>query len=307
MRAPAIYVETVIQAEMEDLWRHTQTPDLHQRWDLRFTDISYLPRPDPAEPQRFSYQTHIGFGLHVSGEGESTGTVERNGTRTSALRFWSDDRKSLIRAGSGYWQYVPTEGGVRFLTRYDYETRFGIAGSILDCLVFRPLLGWATAWSFDRLRLWLESGLDSRTAAARSLVDGLARWALGAIWMYQGLVPKLLAPESGELDLLRASGLFHGNEPLAIALIGGAEIALGMFVVWPRRFRWPLVLTLGLLPFLLAAAVMTTPASVAAPFNAPTLCLAMAALAAIGLVQGRDVPMASRCRRRSESRLDARP
>jgi hypothetical protein len=54
---------------------------------------------------------------------------------------------------------VPTEDGVRFLTQYDYEPRFGVAGRAVDGLLFRPLLGWATAWSFDRLRLWLEDGI----------------------------------------------------------------------------------------------------------------------------------------------------
>ena len=68
-----IYVEIAIQAPLEELWRLTQSPDLHQRWDLRFTRIAYLPRPDPGEPQRFRYETRIGFGLAVSGEGETAG------------------------------------------------------------------------------------------------------------------------------------------------------------------------------------------------------------------------------------------
>ena len=76
--------------------------------------------------------------------------------RTSALRFGSESPISIIRAGSGYWKYVPTGDGIRFLTAYDYRTRFGIVGRLADRVAFRPLLGWATAWSFDRLRLWLE-------------------------------------------------------------------------------------------------------------------------------------------------------
>src|SRR3989442_9433371 len=80
---------------MEDLWRATQVPDLHERWDLRFTDIEYLPRPDPARPQRFRYATRIGFGLTIEGEGESVGQKDRDGERTSALRFWSNDARSL--------------------------------------------------------------------------------------------------------------------------------------------------------------------------------------------------------------------
>src|SRR5262245_58104675 len=117
-RMPAIYVEIDIRCSMEDLWKRTQTPELHQQWDLRFTDIEYLPRPDPAQPQRFLYKTRIGFGLNVSGEGESVGTHESNGSRSSALKFWSTDPKSLIRQGSGYWQYIPLPNGIRFLTWY---------------------------------------------------------------------------------------------------------------------------------------------------------------------------------------------
>src|SRR6185369_396889 len=117
----------------------------HVRWDVRFTDIRYLPRPDLSQPQRFVYKTRIGFGIRIRGEGESVATREAaSGVRTSSLRFWSDDPKSLIRVGSGYWQYVPVPGGVRFLTRYQYETRFGSIGRAFNTAVFEPLLGWAT-------------------------------------------------------------------------------------------------------------------------------------------------------------------
>ena len=82
---------------METLWQWTQTPELHVQWDLRFSTIEYLPRPDPAEPQRFLYATRIGCGLRIEGTGESFGTVENvSGTRSSVLKFWSSDRKSLI-------------------------------------------------------------------------------------------------------------------------------------------------------------------------------------------------------------------
>jgi hypothetical protein len=152
----SIYVETRVRGHLEDLWQRTQDPVLHERWDLRFSEIDYLPR-DGHEPQRFRYETRIGFGLRVRGEGESMGTRDgAAGERTSALRFWSDDPKSLIREGSGYWRYVPTADGVRFLTWYDYRTRFGLLGRLVDRVLFRPLMGWATAWSFDRLRLWIE-------------------------------------------------------------------------------------------------------------------------------------------------------
>jgi hypothetical protein len=113
------------------------------------------------EPQRFHYATRIGFGVSIAGVGEAI--AERDlpdGGRVSALRFRSEHPLSLIDAGSGYWRYLPTPEGVRFLTVYDYRTRFGLPGAWVDRLLFRPLMGWATAWSFDRLRLWLEDGIS---------------------------------------------------------------------------------------------------------------------------------------------------
>src|SRR5919197_5241792 len=133
-----IYVEALIRAPLEEVWAKTQTPADHVRWDARFTSI------EPLAGGRFRYATRIGFGLEIEGLGESA--AERrtaDGAATSALRFWSDDPRSLIRSGSGYWRYVPTGEGVRFLTGYDYETRWGAAGALVDRLLFRPLLGWA--------------------------------------------------------------------------------------------------------------------------------------------------------------------
>ena len=52
-----IYVETFIRGPLEEVWSRTQDPALHQRWDLRFSGIEYLPRPDPSQPHRFRYST----------------------------------------------------------------------------------------------------------------------------------------------------------------------------------------------------------------------------------------------------------
>ena len=293
-----IYVEIAIQAPLEELWRLTQSPDLHQRWDLRFTRIAYLPRPDAREPQRFRYETRIGFGLGVSGEGETAGERDlADGTRSSALRFWSADAKSLIREGSGYWKYVPAGASIRFLTRYDYTPRFGAPGRWLDTLLFRPLLGWATAWSFDRLRRWLEQGLEPEAALRQALVHAVGRGALAAVWIYQGLVPKLLAPERGELAILRATGLLPGYERSLLVFLGLAEAGLGLVMLARPASRWPLGATLLVLPGFLLAALYAVPASFLAPFNPPTLILAMAALALVAWCASKDVVSARHCRR----------
>ena len=39
----SVYVERLIRAPIESVWNKSQQPDQHQRWDLRFTRIEYLP------------------------------------------------------------------------------------------------------------------------------------------------------------------------------------------------------------------------------------------------------------------------
>ena len=86
MKRRPLYIETTIKASLDSIWEHTQDPAKHRQWDLRFTDIEYLPKASPADPQQFRYQTRIGFGLAVSGEGESVGDKTGvNGKRTSVL------------------------------------------------------------------------------------------------------------------------------------------------------------------------------------------------------------------------------
>jgi uncharacterized membrane protein YphA (DoxX/SURF4 family) len=293
-----IYVEIDIHCSMEDLWMWTQTPELHQQWDLRFTDIEYLPRPDRTQPQRFLYKTRIGFGLNIAGEGESVGTRESDGSKTSALKFWSDDSKSLIKAGSGYWQYIPLPGGIRFLTWYDYTTRFGVAGRLLDAVAFRPMLGWATAWSFDRLRLKLEKNVDPATTMRQSLIYGISRIAVALVWIYHGLIPKLLFAHPDESALLLAGGISSDHLTTARTLLGIGEIAFGLVLLlfWNARFLF--IATIALMIVALLAVAAQAPEYLVAAFNPLTLNIAVVALSAIGLLAARGLPSARRCRRR---------
>ena len=202
----SVYVEILLRAPLDAIWSHTQTPGLHERWDLRFSRIDYLPKAAHDAPQRFRYTTRIGFGVEVSGQGETVGQCGRaDGSAASALKFGSEQRLSIIREGSGYWKYVPTSEGVRFLTWYDYRTRFGAGGAFFDRLLFRPLIGWATAWSFDRLRLWLEERMEPQHAARNAVVHFVARTTLAAIFANKGLVPQLTG--LGIVDVIFALAL----------------------------------------------------------------------------------------------------
>lgn len=174
-RAPrdrALYVEILIDAPMERVWELTQDPAHHVRWDARFSAIRpTVVRDDGA--QEFRYE--LDLGIHtIRGTGVSLG--ERRGAggeRTSALLFDTADRLSPLGKGRGYWRYVPTDDGVRFLTGYDYEPGWGPLGRVLDPVLTRRFIWWLTAWSFDRLRLWAEQGVPpEQTGWWRSLRPG---------------------------------------------------------------------------------------------------------------------------------------
>jgi hypothetical protein len=299
--APRLYVQIDIGTSMERLWEFTQSPELHRRWDLRFTDIQYLPRTDPNEAQRFLYATRIGFGVSIRGKGETAGSYERDGQRSSALRFWSDDAKSLIREGSGYWRYTPREGGIRFATGYDYVVRFGSVGRFFDRFIFRPLIGWATAWSFDRLRLWLERDIPPEVSMRQSVVYFLARVAVAFIWIWHGVVPKLIYRHVDELAPLIALGFSERSARVQVIGVGWVEAALGMILLIAWRARWPVWLTLAAMPVALVGVAIYTPSPPKAAFNPVTLNVSMFTLAAIALLSGRDLPSARHCRRKQEA------
>ncbi|MFC4101163.1 DoxX-like family protein [Paenibacillus xanthanilyticus] len=303
-RAKPIYVELDMKTDMDHLWAHTQQPDKHEQWDLRFSEIRYLPKTSPGA-QHFRYMTRIGFGLRIEGSGETKERFDvRTGERVSTLRFGSEQRASLIREGRGYWKYVPQDGRIVFLTQYDYDTRFGSAGKIFDRYVFRPLMGYATAWSFDALRIWLERGIVPAITIERALIHYGSVMLLAALWTYEGLVPKLLMPGGGELELMLQTGWFPGRETNVLTWMGIAEIGMAAAVFVFHRHKRLFAAQGLLLGMLAAAAFVANPELLAAPFNPLTLSLPMIGLGWVASRTANNLPQAGRCRRRPVRRAE---
>jgi uncharacterized membrane protein YphA (DoxX/SURF4 family) len=289
-----IYVEIEIQDDLDHVWLLTQDPAFHERWDLRFSRIHYLPRSSSAEPQQFLYETRIGFGLSIKGTGESIGQRgSAVGDTTSSLKFASADPKSLIDEGSGYWRYVPTKSGLRFLTWYDYKVRFGIAGRLADRMVFRPLMGWATAWSFDRLRIWAETGRPPESTLAFSLIHAVARLAMATIWIWHGLVPKLLYQQIDERTMLAQAGLPLGLLPW----IGVLEILFGALILYGWSWRSIFLANIAFMVLATVAVALNSPVYLTAAFNPVTLNFAMIALSVVGWLSSATLASSRRCRR----------
>jgi hypothetical protein len=294
-RDAGIYVEILIRGSADEIWQRTQIPDLHELWDLRFTAIEYLPKASENEPQRFRYSTRIGFGVKIEGEGESTATGDdATRLRTTALKFWSSDRKSLIKEGSGYWRYIPVTGGIRFLTWYDYRTRGGAIGTLVDRFLFRPLIGWATAWSFDRLRLWIDREIAPRSSLRMALIHALARLGIFFVWLWQGLMPKLLFPSVDERVLMTAMGV----PPNWLAAIGVIELALAFAALLLWRWRPFFLMNITAMAGALVAVAVAAPSCLVAAFNPVTLNAGMILLSFIGYLSAEELPSAGQCLRR---------
>ena len=290
-----IYAETLMRSGVDEIWKRTQDPALHKLWDLRFSDIEYIPKKSEDEQQKLLYITHLGFGMRIEGEGESTGTAtDDEGRATSALRFWSADRKSLIEEGSGYWRYVPSAEGTRFLTWYDYRTRFGALGRFVDRLVYRPFLRWATAWSFDRLRLWIDEGVHPRTTANLAVIHAVARLGIVFTWLWHGLVPKVIFAHADEQTMMIEAGLSVALLPL----VGVSEALIGVagLVLW--NWRAFFLLNVLLMFVTLGSVAVTSPWYLKGAFNPVTLNSGMIVMSIVGYLAASGMPSAARCIRR---------
>ena len=155
-------------------------------------------------------------------------------------------------------------------------------------------MGWATAWSFDRLRLWAETGQPPETSLTLALVHALARAAAAAsIWIWHGLVPKLLFRNVDERTMLAQAGLHLTLLPF----IGAAELLFGLILLFPRAPRSLFLLSAAaMLPATLAVA-LRSPGYLTAAFNPVTLNLGLATLSLIAWISARNLPSARNCLR----------
>src|SRR5699024_7787066 len=173
----------------------------HEQCDSHFTYITYLQK-EIDEPQLFTYTRKLMPGLKISGWGESIGNHEKSdGTKSSSLHFGTSQKISPIKEGRGYWQYIPNEKSddVTFLTEYNYEPNYGKIGKLLDKVVFRPLMGWGTALSFDILKRWLGKEESPAMQYMRFLMTYGLTLFFAFVWVYHGLVPKIMAMHPEEI------------------------------------------------------------------------------------------------------------
>jgi uncharacterized membrane protein YphA (DoxX/SURF4 family) len=96
----------------------------------------------------------------------------------------------------------------------------------------------------------------------------ISRVALGLVWLYEGLVPKLLFLRADELDLVRRSGVFWRTPEWTLLVMGIAQIAIGIWLIvgWAERIA---VATATLCMFVLIVLVASgNPGMLTDPYGA---------------------------------------
>ncbi|MGB8001705.1 MAG: DoxX-like family protein [Anaerobacillus sp.] len=298
MKPKPIYVELPIKATMDELWESTQTPVFHEQWDLRFSSIHYLPKYKD-EPRRFTYKTNIGFGCGIEGWGESNGSHNgKDGSKTSSLHFGTDQKISIIREGRGYWKYEPQNNDtITFLTQYNYQVNFGAIGQLIDKIIFRPVIGWATALSFDVLKRWIEKGEKPSSQYIRFFTTWMISTLFFIVWFTHGLIPKIIYKHPAELAMT-AKLVGESSVETIIFAIGISEIIFSFFWLLPIKKRWLFGLQLLAFPVLTVGAIIADPAVLTHPFSPLTFNLSLFVLSIIGILIRRDTPTASSCKRK---------
>ncbi|MES1940421.1 hypothetical protein T5B8_09266 [Salinisphaera sp. T5B8] len=107
-----------------------------------------------------------------------------------------------------------------------------------------------------------------------------ARYALAFVFIYHGLVPKLLW-----LDPMETAWVAGHHIPISAAvfagLAGSVEILIGLSVALLRSALVPVYIAAALLILLLADAALFAPATLVAAFNPVTINIAALALCAV--------------------------
>lgn len=112
---------------------------------------------------------------------------------------------------------------------------------------------------------------------------GIARLVLGLLFIYHGLVPKLLFLSPDEVRMIEAHGWPLSTQRIA-EVAGAAEIVLGLAILLLRRSDWPLWLAAMALLGLLVDVALFVPELLLGAFNPVSTNIAALALCAIALL-----------------------
>ena len=116
---------------------------------------------------------------------------------------------------------------------------------------------------------------------ALAFAERVSRVALALVWVYEGLIPKMLFTTEMEVDLVRRSGLYWPTPRGFLFFIGACEILGGLWLLSGRATRVAAALSIGLLVVLGALCAILEPGLLYHPFGGLSKNLGLLACAAV--------------------------
>lgn len=97
-------------------------------------------------------------------------------------------------------------------------------------------------------------------------INTVSRWGVGFLFIYHGLVPKIVWLSPVEIELVQLSGF--AVDPIIFSPIAGvAEIIFGMLIIYARNFIVPVYLAAAALIVLLVYSAVVMPSLLVQAFN----------------------------------------
>lgn len=115
-------------------------------------------------------------------------------------------------------------------------------------------------------------------------IHALARGAVAVIWLYHGIVPKLLFHHPDELELLTAGGMAAETAGKVVVATGWAEVLFALALLGTWRWRWGMLSNIVLMAGATAVVALHAPRYLVAAFNPVSLNVSVIALSGIAFL-----------------------
>jgi hypothetical protein len=128
----------------------------------------------------------------------------------------------------------------------------------------------------------MPSVLPSQVALKR--IRRLCNFTVAGIWLYQGLVPKLLGPHPDEAAMSSAFGIAPSLQAPVSYAAGVGEVLIGLCVLLLPRRPWPQLVSAVATAVLLVFVAIYTPRYLIGAFNPVVMNVASIALSIVALL-----------------------
>jgi uncharacterized membrane protein YphA (DoxX/SURF4 family) len=100
------------------------------------------------------------------------------------------------------------------------------------------------------------------------LIKIISRVALGVVWFYEGLVPKILFPRADEVGLVQASHLVWRTPELTLQILGVAQMLVGLWLITGFAERTAVFIATSWMLILIALVAIGNPSMLTDPYGA---------------------------------------